>query len=965
MATLSKSKNTSGTPAVATNTLSQIVPKLLEAMPAGKLGEMIPRASWYRFKAVKDKMWMEVDESSVPKRDPMCRKLAQKHQNPLPWDKTDIRSDTTGKPLPMLQDVMKLWNLDSSNFHLQLEDGLREHINSHSNRTLKHIYNATVKLAATPPTMLPDSVLETLDNQLQVRTIPVTPLTEFWLASVSTFGALYEAEFISVYSKTDHPITSPKIALHWIKTLTKKVEGNIAFSEATLFAEGDKGAHDFCAKIAHKMSTGSSVRNWAKAWSTIMGKSKINNMETKMLMFGIRMANTPPEVHSGWIGNKLPSTTITDAWAGAQEAFGEAWRSTKKVKDTISTLHDEKGKKITDKATSINTKDSANDKDETMEDVEVYKDTKKTHREGTLDNETNKEKVDKEVPATPTKRMSSLKKTLKFTDEGKSPTPLSKVMKSKHAPVYFKSRSNKKPSYKKGIFKNMVFKTYVKLTLPIAIQQATEFGATEQAVLDAVTKIWKILSELDTSTFILAWNPKVENTVRPLKNGDLAKTLTKKAINDKYIEPLQMGWYTSNTTIRFRIGHNHPIDDILEDPNVIHILDESEAELTKDKIQSTDVATAVWLGGPIPEQSTLDAIEQLLLDSTAFKEQNIDQLELVVKKIILHPGKQPRGEKKINAIHVLVPEDKKAQARKALKTVYPSLPQPHYPEGIQWRAIENIADRDFTVTEQASIVAERMKHKQSAFLQDLCSTSYKHLQNVHVEVEVEPCLPLSQILMSLLSYKDPTRKLFVMVQQTYDDEPVTFSYMAESSQEVASILPILPLLLEGRLGMNVSQYFRSSCTIGTDGYQWDYDLEKVVPIGDDNQLEDVDKHWIQHTEDYPTRNKHYKEEDKGGYAINVGGFDIEGSLDRPRIMEDGNESLQTMGLQDKNSPRDMEGDMLSTQDDTEVSTFTVDLPTREDQLLEVLARNEANLPKEVLTLLKQVGTPPQGGRGEK
>ena len=139
-----------------------------------------------------------------------------------------------------------------------------------------------------------------------------------------------------------------------------------------------------------------------------------------------------------------------------------------------------------------------------------------------------------------------------------------------------------------------------------------------------------------------------------------------------------------------------------------------------------------------------------------------------------------------------------------------------------------------------------MKYKQSAFLQDLCFTSYKHLQNVHAEVEVEPYLPLSQILMSLLSYKDTTRKLFVMVQQRYDDEPVTFSYMVESSQEVASILPILPLILEGRLGMNVAQYFRSSCTIGTDGYQWDDNLEKVVLIGDNNQLEDVDKHWLQH-----------------------------------------------------------------------------------------------------------------------
>ena len=79
--------------------------------------------------------------------------------------------------------------------------------------------------------------------------ILVTPLTEFWLATVSTFSALYEAEFISVYSKMDHSRTSPTIALPWIKILIEKVEGNIAFSEATLFAEGDKRAHDFLSLI--------------------------------------------------------------------------------------------------------------------------------------------------------------------------------------------------------------------------------------------------------------------------------------------------------------------------------------------------------------------------------------------------------------------------------------------------------------------------------------------------------------------------------------------------------------------------------------------------------------------------------------------------------------------------------------------------------------------------------------------
>ena len=145
-------------------------------------------------------------------------------------------------------------------------------------------------------------------------------------------------------------------------------------------------------------------------------------------------------------------------------------------------------------------------------------------------------------------------------------------------------------------------------------------------------------------------------------------------------------------------------------------MDNYEAELAKDKIQSTKTMIAVWLGGSIPEQATLDAIEQTLLESYEFQRYDINQVELLTKRIILKPGKQQREEKKVHDIHVVVPEDKKAQARKALKAIYSSRPHNNYPECIQWRAIENIADRDFTVTEQSSIVSERMKFKQSAFL---------------------------------------------------------------------------------------------------------------------------------------------------------------------------------------------------------------------------------------------------------
>ena len=75
-----------------------------------------------------------------------------------------------------------------------------------------------------------------------------------------------------------------------------------------------------------------------------------------------------------------------------------------------------------------------------------------------------------------------------------------------------------------------------------------------------------------------------------------------------------------------------------------------------------------------------------------------------------------------------------------------------------------------------------MKFKHNAFLQDLCTTEYTYLQNVNTEVDIELFLPLSQILVSLKFHKDQTKGIFVITQQKYDDEPVTFSYIDEVIQ---------------------------------------------------------------------------------------------------------------------------------------------------------------------------------------
>ena len=93
--------------------------------------------------------------------------------------------------------------------------------------------------------------------------------------------------------------------------------------------------------------------------------------------------------------------------------------------------------------------------------------------------------------------------------------------------------------------------------------------------------------------------------------------------------------------------------------SVITWTDNFDTELTRDKIQSTDTAIVVLLGGTIPEQATLEVLEHIILDSTEFKRLDVDHVQLLTKRIILKPGKQPKVDKKVSAIHVVVPEDKK------------------------------------------------------------------------------------------------------------------------------------------------------------------------------------------------------------------------------------------------------------------------------------------------------------------
>ena len=85
--------------------------------------------------------------------------------------------------------------------------------------------------------------------------------------------------------------------------------------------------------------------------------------------------------------------------------------------------------------------------------------------------------------------MSTPKKTLRFTEAS---SILKEPLVSKRKPIgftqpYFRPRSNLKPKNKKVLFRTMVFKTYLQLSIPISIQNVTKLGETEEKLLTALT----------------------------------------------------------------------------------------------------------------------------------------------------------------------------------------------------------------------------------------------------------------------------------------------------------------------------------------------------------------------------------------------------------------------------------------------------------------------------------------------
>ena len=655
-----------------------------------------------------------------------------------------------------------------------------------------------------------------------------------------------------------------------------------------LFIQGSDGAHDALQKAALMLPE---YKTWEIFFAKLCVVEERDPEQNDLLEIGLRLSSTKPSIIPGWVDTKLKSSQIADGWVGAQKVFGSLWHPTNAPAEQKKTSF-ESSVKTSSKTSAL-------------------------------------------TSAVRTSKYSPLKTpiTSKTSTEEKSNLETTNDPAAKKPSPFFKARALKPPKKQKKMGKSTKFKTHLKFSLPISLTNREDYVSVEKEIFRVLHTIWDSILAIDPrNVFLLSWHERDENKFPPIRQAS-TKPASRFAIEQKYVEEWKIGWYSDSTTIRFRIGHEKEIDHYLGNTRLCTLVEESMGSLVKDKLQSSETVAAVWLAGPIPEESTRELIEETILAANIFTSNHITDFELQILPIRIKKGALQKGAKRVKAIHAVCSMGDSDKVRDIMKRMYPSKPRSEYPEGVQWRAIENTADPEFPVSPRARLIAERMKYKQANFLKSIRVSTYSHIANLHLQLDTFPFQVLSRILYNWRSCNDLDQRLFILVEQEYEDAPVKFSYSASLENEVDSILPVLPLILIGRLGERARQWFLDTHIRGTRGYCFDKPNDRIIPT-QNNDMEDLDRNWDQPTEglEVSAGYDEYSDDIHGGFAIEFGGFEPS-ETPANTLLNDGTESLETMGIRNKEHDDDHsvwsdapeENQFVSTESgDTVASTLTSD-----------------------------------------
>jgi hypothetical protein len=386
-------------------------------------------------------------------------------------------------------------------------------------------------------------------------------------------------------------------------------------------------------------------------------------------------------------------------------------------------------------------------------------------------------------------------------------------------------------------------------------------------------------------TAVLPWSDK--DFGRAPLTKDSKKPLNKAGVAKVYTDEFFMSTRQGGQFMRFRLGHLKPIAFYLDSPEVTNGLQE-DASLYVDKIQDSNVSIAGWGAGPVLGRSTLEDTEEMLQNHPLFRSNKIEFIEIRVQQVRLKQGFWKKGEPRPLATHFFVRSRDTAKARKVLNTIYPSKPRADYPGGVQLRFVTNVADPYFPKTPRALKKAERLRAKQEQFQKETESVSTQCIKNLHYCLPSPPNVTLAQVIMNWRSSKDPDKRLFLHVEQTYEETVLLFH--STVSDEASQLVPFLPIILEQEYGPRAWNWFDKSAKDFLGGYEYDLETHRVIMKEEDINA-GVDDNWEQGMGDDFEDDLSEDDNEGAGVFIDIGNIVID-ATDRTRILDD--ESVATM-----------------------------------------------------------------------
>jgi hypothetical protein len=387
-------------------------------------------------------------------------------------------------------------------------------------------------------------------------------------------------------------------------------------------------------------------------------------------------------------------------------------------------------------------------------------------------------------------------------------------------------------------------------------------------------------------TAVLPWSDRDFNRA-PLRK-DSTKPLTKDGVAKVYTDDFFLSTRQGGQFLRFRLGHTKPIEYYLESMELLKGLTE-DSSLHVDKIQDSHVSIAGWGAGSVVGKGTIEDTEEMLKHHPLFISNQIKYIEIRVQQVRLKQGMWIKGEPRPVAIHFFVRSRDTATARKVLNAIYPSKPRKDYPGGVQWRFVTNVADPYFPKTPKSMKKAERLRAKQEQFNREIDSVSTQNIKNLHHCLAVAPHVTLAQVLMNWRSAKDPEKRLYLHVEQTYEETKLF--YHSSVAEEASQLAPFLPIILEQEYGPRAWAWFDERAKDYLGGFDYDLDQHKII-MRDEDINEDVDNNWDQAVGDHVDLDDLTDDEDDDGLVIDIGLIILDAKNNRQRILDD--ESVASM-----------------------------------------------------------------------